>query len=72
MAAESQDKVDEVMDGLDRLVQAGRTEEVEELLGVIVDSETDGEPTAEEQETRAYARGVRDGLALARGKSDRD
>ena len=72
MAAESQDKVDEVMDGLDRLVQAGRTEEVEELLGVIVDSETDGEPTAEEQETRAYARGVRDGLALARGKSDQD
>lgn len=67
--ANARDEEGEVLDGLDRLVQAGRVEEVEELLTALIDSETDGELSPEEQETHAYARGVRDGLALARGNS---
>lgn len=66
MADKSRDKVGEVMEGLDKLIKAGKVDEVEEVLTTIVDSELEEEPSPEEEEMRAYARGVRDGLHMAR------
>lgn len=62
----SDDRTDEVLDGLQRLVDAGRVAEVEELLTTIVDSELAERPTAQEREMRSYAEGMRDGIAFAR------
>lgn len=67
MAKNSADRTDEVLDGLQQLVEAGRIAEVEELLTTIVESEPAQEPTASERETRSYAEGMRDGISLARG-----
>lgn len=67
MARKSRDQADEVMDGLDALIEAGRVDEVEQLLSTLVDSEPGKELSEQEQEMRTYARGVRDGIALARG-----
>lgn len=69
MAKKSADRTDEVLDGLQQLVEAGRIAEVEELLTTIVESEPAQEPTADERETRSYAEGMRDGISLARGLS---
>lgn len=63
---ESRDKVAEVMQGLETLIEAGKVDEVEEVLTTLVESEPAEEPSPEEQEMRTYARGVRDGLSLAR------
>ncbi len=63
---ESRDKVAEVMQGLERLIEAGKVAEVEEVLTTLVEGEPAEDPSPEEQEMRSYARGVRDGLAMAR------
>ena len=66
MAATSRDKSSEVLDGLQALIDAGKVAEGEEVLTTIVESEPAQDETAEERETRSYAEGMRDGLALAR------
>ncbi|GAA4924164.1 hypothetical protein EV188_105245 [Actinomycetospora succinea] len=60
------DRTDEVVAGLHQLVAAGRIEDVEAVLTTLVESEPADEPSVEERETRSYAEGMRDGLALAR------
>jgi fatty acid-binding protein DegV len=60
------DRTDEVVAGLHQLVEAGRIEDVEAVLTTLIESEPAGEPSVEERETRSYAEGMRDGLALAR------
>ena len=67
MAKRSRDRSDEVMEGLETLIEAGRVDEVEQLLSTLVDSEPAKELTPEEEEMQIYARGLRDGIALARG-----
>jgi hypothetical protein len=67
MAKKSDDRAGEVMDGLDTLIQAGRVDEVEQLLSTLVDSASTTDLSDEEREMHSYARGVRDGIALARG-----
>ncbi|MFC5062212.1 hypothetical protein [Actinomycetospora atypica] len=69
MAKKSGDRTDEVLEGLQQLVDAGRVAEVEEMLTTIVETEPEKEPTAKERETRSYAEGMRDGISLARGLS---
>ncbi|MEJ2889152.1 hypothetical protein [Actinomycetospora aeridis] len=63
---DKKDRTDEVVDGLHQLVAAGRIEDVEAVLTTLIESEPAGEPSVEERETRSYAEGMRDGLALAR------
>ncbi|MDD7942230.1 hypothetical protein PHK61_27830 [Actinomycetospora lutea] len=60
------DRTDEVVEGLHQLVEAGRVEDVESVLTTLIESEPTEEPSVEERETRSYAEGMRDGLALAR------
>ncbi|MFC5141071.1 hypothetical protein ACFPK1_22740 [Actinomycetospora rhizophila] len=60
------DRTDEVVEGLHQLVEAGRVEDVEAVLTTLIESEPADEPSVEERETRSYAEGMRDGLALAR------
>jgi hypothetical protein len=67
----SQDKADEILRGLHELVAAGRVEDVEAVLTTLVESEPAQDPTVEERETRSYAEGMRDGIALVRGIADR-
>ena len=67
MAKKTRDKSDEVLQGLDELVQAGRVEDVEQVLTTLIESEPAEDPTPEERETRSYAEGMRDGISLARG-----
>lgn len=69
MADTSEDRTDDVLDGLQQLIDAGRIAEVEELLTTLVESEPAQEETARERETRSYAEGMRDGIQLARGLS---
>jgi hypothetical protein len=64
------DRTGEVVDGLHQLVAAGRIEDVEAVLTTLIESEPAEEPTVEERETRSYAEGMRDGLALARRAQD--
>ena len=61
-----QDRTDEVVQGLHQLVEAGRVEDVEAVLTTLIESEPVEDPSVEERETRSYAEGMRDGLALAR------
>lgn len=56
---------DELMDGIDTMIEAGRVDELEQLLDTLVESEP-ADPDNDDTETRTYARGLRDGLALAR------
>jgi len=72
MTRTSRDKTDEVLRGLQELVAAGRVEDVEAVLTTLVESEPAEDPTVEERETRSYAEGMRDGIALVRGIADRD
>lgn len=70
MAKTSQDgtdRTDQVLDGLNQLVEAGRVAEVEAVLTTLIESGPASDPTVEERETRSYAEGMRDGIALARG-----
>lgn len=67
MAKKTVDKFDEVLQGLDELVQAGRVKDVEQVLTTLIDSEPAKDPTSEERKTRSYAQGMRDGISLARG-----
>ena len=60
------DRTDEVVDGLHQLVAAGRIDDVEAVLTTLIESEPAQEPSVEDRETRSYAEGMRDGLALAR------
>lgn len=60
------DRTDEVVEGLHQLVAAGRIEDVESVLTTLIESEPADEPSVEDRETRSYAEGMRDGLALAR------
>lgn len=60
---------DEVLNGLQQLIEAGRVAEVEQVLTTLIESEPAEDPTVEERETRSYAEGMRDGIALARGLS---
>ena len=46
--------------------------EVEEILTTLIESESAEEPSEEEQRTRTYAEGMRDGIALARAASGED
>jgi hypothetical protein len=64
--ADRDDRTDGVLQGLHQLVEAGRVEDVEAVLTTLIESEPTEEPTVEERETRSYAEGMRDGLALAR------
>jgi hypothetical protein len=64
--ADRDDRADGVLQGLHQLVEAGRVEDVEAVLTTLIESEPTGDPTVEERETRSYAEGMRDGLALAR------
>jgi hypothetical protein len=66
MAATSRDKSSEVLDGLQSLIDAGKVADVEEVLTTLVESEPEEDETDEQRETRTYAEGMRDGLALAR------
>jgi hypothetical protein len=66
MAEQSRDKVDELMQGLQQLIEAGEVDEVEQVLSTLAESEPAQDLSPEERETRSYARGVRDGLTLAR------
>jgi hypothetical protein len=68
---DGRDKTDEVLRGLHELVAAGRIEDVEAVLTTLVESEPAQDPTVEERETRSYAEGMRDGIALARSVADR-
>ncbi|MEJ2861989.1 hypothetical protein [Actinomycetospora flava] len=63
---DKRDRTDEVVAGLHQLVEAGKIEDVEAVLTTLIESEPAEEPTVEERETRSYAEGMRDGLALAR------
>lgn len=74
MAKTSQDaargkQADEVLNGLQQLIEAGRVAEVEQVLTTLIESEPAQDPTVEERETRSYAEGMRDGIALVRGLS---
>lgn len=69
MAENSDDKTADVLRGLQELVDAGKVAEVEDVLTTLVESEPASDETAEQRETRAYAEGMRDGIALARGLS---
>jgi hypothetical protein len=60
-------QADDVLNGLQQLVEAGRVAEVEQVLTTLIESEPAEDPTVEERETRSYAEGMRDGIALARG-----
>ena len=64
------DRTEGVLQGLHQLVEAGRVEDVESVLTTLIESEPTGDPTVEERETRSYAEGMRDGLALARRAYD--
>lgn len=67
MAKTSQgDQSEQVVAGLHQLVEAGRVEDVEAVLTTLIESEPAQDPTVEERETRSYAEGMRDGIALAR------
>ncbi|HSK59053.1 MAG TPA: hypothetical protein VK935_08375 [Actinomycetospora sp.] len=68
MAKTSQDgdRTEQVLSGLHQLVEAGRVEDVEAVLTTLIESEPAQDPTVEERETRSYAEGMRDGIALAR------
>ncbi|PVZ09092.1 hypothetical protein [Actinomycetospora cinnamomea] len=69
MAKASQDgtdRTDQVLQGLHQLVEAGRVAEVEAVLTTLIESEPASDPTVEDRETRSYAEGMRDGIALAR------
>ena len=75
MAKTSQDGTDQteqVLAGLHQLVEAGRVEDVEAVLTTLIESEPASEPSVEDRETRSYAEGMRDGIALARAASDTD
>ncbi|GAA4728775.1 hypothetical protein [Actinomycetospora chibensis] len=65
--AKTSQKTDEVLSGLQQLIEAGRVAEVEQVLTTLIESEPAEDPTVEERETRSYAEGMRDGIALARG-----
>ena len=65
-SSSKKDRTDEVVEGLHQLVEAGRVEDVEAVLTTLIESEPADEPSVEERETRSYAEGMRDGLALAR------
>jgi hypothetical protein len=60
------DRTEQVLSGLHQLVEAGRVEDVEAVLTTLIESEPAQDPTVEERETRSYAEGMRDGIALAR------
>ena len=64
---DADDRTDQVLQGLHQLVEAGRVEDVEAVLTTLIESEPAEDPTVEERETRSYAEGMRDGIALARG-----
>ncbi|WP_285654906.1 hypothetical protein [Actinomycetospora sp. NBRC 106375] len=64
------DRTAEVVQGLHQLVEAGRVDDVEAVLTTLIESEPVEDPTVEERETRSYAEGMRDGLALARRAHD--
>jgi hypothetical protein len=64
--ADRDDRTEGVLQGLHQLVEAGRIEDVEAVLTTLIESEPAEDPTVEERETRSYAEGMRDGLALAR------
>ena len=73
MAAKSRDKsAAEILEGLDTLVEAGKVGEVEEVLTTLIESESAEEPSEEEERTRTYAEGMRDGIALARAAAGDD
>lgn len=61
----SREKSDELLAGIDTMIETGRADELEQLLDTLVESEP-ADPSDDDAETRTYARGVRDGLALAR------
>lgn len=65
-SSSKKDRTDEVVEGLHQLVEAGQVEDVEAVLTTLIESEPAEEPSVEERETRSYAEGMRDGLALAR------
>lgn len=60
------DRSDDVLDGLHRLVEAGQVAEVEELLTTLVDDDPAERPSKQQREARSYAEGMRDGIAFAR------
>jgi hypothetical protein len=60
------DRTDQVLEGLHQLVEAGRVEDVEAVLTTLIESEPASDPSVEDRETRSYAEGMRDGIALAR------
>jgi len=64
------DQTEQVLAGLHQLVEAGRVEDVEAVLTTLIESEPASEPSVEDRETRSYAEGMRDGIALARAASD--
>jgi hypothetical protein len=64
------DRSEQVVAGLHQLVEAGRVEDVEAVLTTLIESEPAQDPTVEERETRSYAEGMRDGIALARAAAD--
>lgn len=66
------DRTDEVVDGLHQLVAAGRIDDVEAVLTTLIESEPAEEPSVEDRETRSYAEGMRDGLALARRAQEQE
>ena len=72
MAAKSRDKSAEILQCLYTLVEAGKVAEVEEVLTTLIESEPEEEPSEEEQRTRTYAEGMRDGIALARVAAGED
>jgi hypothetical protein len=66
------DRSEQVVAGLHQLVEAGRVEDVEAVLTTLIESEPAQDPTVEERETRSYAEGMRDGIALARAAAGSD
>jgi hypothetical protein len=66
------DRTDQVLAGLHQLVEAGRVEDVEAVLTTLIESEPAQDPSVEERETRSYAEGMRDGIALARAATGSD
>lgn len=66
MAEKTRDEGQQLMDGLDKLMQAGKVDEVDEVLAELVAEEPVEDATPEERDTYSYVLGVRDGIALAR------
>ena len=69
MAEKTRDEGTQLMEGLDKLMQAGKVDEVDEVLAELVAEEPVEDATPEQRDTYSYVLGVRDGIALARQRS---